>query len=109
VGLSEDSSQLFVKTTEGKLFSMATNAPDMKINWSTNLLIGYDLCAAPLLESDHTIYVPSNSGVVTAVSNVGKLLWKHKVSNSLINSITPIGKDRIVISSVDGKITSINF
>jgi outer membrane protein assembly factor BamB/predicted phosphodiesterase len=109
VGLSEDSSQLFVKTTEGKLFSISTNAPDMKINWSTNLLIGYDLCAAPLIESNNIIYVPSNSGVVAAVSNVGKLLWKHKVSNSLINSITPIGKDRIAISSVDGKITNIKF
>jgi outer membrane protein assembly factor BamB/predicted MPP superfamily phosphohydrolase len=109
IGLSKDSTQLFVKTTEGKLFSIATTAPDMKINWSTNLLIGYDLCDAPIIESDNIIYVPSNSGVVAAVSNIGKLLWKHKVSNSLINSITPVGKDRIVISSVDGKITCLKF
>ncbi len=109
MGLSADSAQVYLKSTDGKLYSIAVDAPDMKNNWSTNLLIGYDLCAAPLIEHDSIIYVPSNSGVVSAVSNTGKLLWKHKVSNSLINNISPIGNDRLVISSVDGKITCLTF
>jgi outer membrane protein assembly factor BamB len=56
------------------------------------------------------IYVPSNSGVVTAVDATRhQLLWKHKVSNSNITSIMPIDNHKIIVSSEDGKITCLQI
>jgi len=110
MGLSADSSSVYVKTTEGKLFAVSTVAGEMQISFSVNLQLGYDICAAPIVESRGVIYVPSNSGVLSAVDRrTGKLIWKHKVSNSNIRSIMPLDNDRVVVSSVDGKITCLQW
>ncbi|MFN2438907.1 MAG: PQQ-binding-like beta-propeller repeat protein [Chitinophagaceae bacterium] len=110
MGLSSDSSLVYVKTTEGKLVGIATTSPEMKSVFNINLQLGYDICASPVVEDNTVIYVPSNSGVVNAVDRqTGKLLWKHKISNSNVTSITPLSKNQVIISTVDGKIACLNF
>lgn len=106
MGLSTDSSLVYVKTTDGKLVAISTSEDEMKAVFNTNLQLGYDICAAPIVESAGIIYVPSNSGVVCAVERkTGKLLWKHKVSNCNITSIMSLDNYRIIVSTEDGKIT----
>ncbi len=106
MGLSADSLLIFVKTTEGKLVGISTTADELKVDFTVNLQLGYDVCAAPVVEKDGIIYVPSNSGVVTAVDrHTHSILWKHKVSNSNIASVMPLQNNKVVVSTVDGKIT----
>jgi hypothetical protein len=38
-----------------------------------------------------------------------QVAWKHKLTNALINGITPAGKNRILMTSLDGKVASIKY
>jgi outer membrane protein assembly factor BamB len=68
------------------------------------------LCAAPIVENNNVVFVPSNAGVASAVDRrTGKLLWKYKVSNSNIASLIPLDDNKLVVSSVDGKIFCLQF
>jgi len=110
MGLSADSSLVFVKTTDGKLCGISTTAGEMQTVFNLNLKLGYDICATPVVEYKEVIYVPSNAGVVSAVDRpTEKLIWKHKVSNSNITSVTPLNHNRVLVSTVDGKITCLQF
>lgn len=110
MGLSADSSLVYVKTTDGKLCGISTTANGMQIVFSVNLQLGYDICATSIVESNGVIYVPSNSGIVSAVDRqLHKLLWKHKVSNCNITAIMPLNMNRVLTGSVDGKITCLQF
>ncbi len=108
--LSKDSLQLYVKSTDGKLLAVATNEPDISINWSTKLKTTYDVSSAPAIESKALIYVPSDAGVVSAVDKAKKeLAWKYKVSHSLITGIVSTSERNIVVSTVEGKIVCLQF
>jgi hypothetical protein len=37
--------------------------------------------------------------------NDGSILWKHKISNALITNIIPVAKNKVIVTSMDGKIT----
>jgi outer membrane protein assembly factor BamB len=99
MGLSSDSS-----------FVISTSANEMQPALNVNLQIGYDICAAPIVENKDVVYVPSNSGVVSAVdTQTGKFLWKNKTSNSNITSIMPLNDDKVIVSTEDGKISCLQF
>jgi outer membrane protein assembly factor BamB/predicted MPP superfamily phosphohydrolase len=110
MGLSADSSMVYVKTTDGRLYSISTAAAGMQSNSVINLQLGYDIAAAPIIEDKGIIYVPSNAGVVTAVDmQAVKILWKYKTSNSQVTGIIPYAKDKVIVSTVDGKISCLQF
>jgi outer membrane protein assembly factor BamB len=81
IGLSNDSSLIYVKTNDGKLYGFSASAKDMKPEFNSDLNLSNDMCAAAIVESKGVVFVPSNAGVVNAVdSQTKKLLWKFKVS-----------------------------
>lgn len=62
------------------------------------------------LKMEALFFVPSDSGVVTAVSAAdGKILWKHKISNSLITGLLCLDKNKVVATTMDGKIVCLAF
>ena len=82
----------------------------MQTVFSFNLQLGNDICAAPIVEDKGVIYVPSNSGVVSAVAGLShKLLWKYKVSNCNITAVMPLRNHQIVVAAEDGKITCLQL
>ncbi|HYK56653.1 MAG TPA: PQQ-binding-like beta-propeller repeat protein, partial [Flavisolibacter sp.] len=110
IGLSKDSLELYVKTTDGKLFAVSATAPDMLSTWNLNLQTGYDVSPGPAIDNGSLIFVSSNSGIITAIDKTKqKIAWRYKVSNSLVTGIMPLGDQKLVVSTVDGKITCLQF
>jgi outer membrane protein assembly factor BamB/predicted MPP superfamily phosphohydrolase len=110
MGLSKDSALVYAKTMQGELIGISTSQPDMKIIWKSNTQLNYEIAPTAIVEFQNIIYVPSNSGVVTAVNrNDGSILWKHKISNALITNITPVAKNKIIVTTMDGKVTCLEY
>jgi outer membrane protein assembly factor BamB/predicted MPP superfamily phosphohydrolase len=110
MGLSEDSTLVYAKTMEGELIGISTSEPGMKITWESNTQLNYEIAPTAIVEFLNIVYVPSNSGLVTAVNRTdGSILWKHKISNSLITNITPVGKNKVVVTTMDGKVTCLEY
>lgn len=110
MGLSKDSSLIYAKTMEGKLIGISTSEPDMKITWEANTQLNYEIAPTAIVQSGNIVYVPSNSGVVVAVNRSdGGILWKHKICNALVTNITPLDKNKIVITTMDGKVTCLEY
>jgi outer membrane protein assembly factor BamB len=110
MGLSSDSALVYVKTMDGQLFGISSTADTMHISWKSSLQLPYELAPSAIAENNGIIYVPTHSGMACAVDRLtGDVLWKHKVSNCLVNTIMPIGKDKVVVSTMDGKIVCLKF
>ncbi|MGI8634185.1 MAG: PQQ-binding-like beta-propeller repeat protein, partial [Segetibacter sp.] len=110
IGLSNDSSLVYVKTTDGKLYGFSTTAPAMTAEFNVDLKLSNDICAAAIVESNGVVFVPSNSGVISAIDRDTKmLLWKYKVSDSMVNSVMPLANNKVIVSTVDGKISCLAF
>lgn len=109
MGLSSDSSLVYAKTMEGKLIGVSTSLPDMQITWHSDVGLNYEIAPTAIVEYKNIIYVPSNSGIVVAVNRDGTVLWKHKISNCLITSILPVSKNKVIATTMDGKVTVLKF
>ena len=110
MGLSADSSLVYAKTMEGNVIGISTSEPDMKILWESHTGLNYEIAPTAVVEFENIVYVPSNSGVVVVVNRKDEnVLWKHKISNSLITNITPVSKNRVVVTTMDGKVSCLRF
>ena len=110
MGLSADGKLVYVKTMDGQLFGVSTTAGTLQVDWKSNLQLPYELAPSAIVEHNGIVYVPSHSGLATAVDRqTGEVLWKHKSSNSLMNPVMPLGKNKVVLSTMDGKITCLEY
>lgn len=110
IGLSSDRSLVYAKTMDGQLIGISTTAQDMEVEWKSSLQLPYELAPTAIIENNETIFVPSNSGLLSAVNRQsGKVVWQHKISNCLVNPILALKKNQIIVSTMDGRIVNLNY
>ena len=110
MGLSNDSTVVFVKTMEGNVHGISTTANDMLSIWKSDVALGYEICPTAIVENNKVVFVPTQSGVTVALDrHSGKVLWKHKTSNGLVTNLLPIASNQLVVTTMDGKISLLEF
>jgi outer membrane protein assembly factor BamB/predicted MPP superfamily phosphohydrolase len=110
MGLSSDSSLVFVKTMEGNIYGISTKADTMQPVWKSEVSLGYEISPTAIVEKNNTVFIPTQSGVTVALDrSTGKVLWKHKTSNGLITNLLPISNNQVVATTMDGKISLLRF
>ena len=103
MGVTADSSLILAKTMNGTVIGVDARAPEGQVIWVSDFNIGYDIAPGVITEREGIIYIPSDKGVIHAASRVdGRLLWSHRISSSLINSVVPLKGGRLLCNSMDG-------
>jgi outer membrane protein assembly factor BamB/predicted MPP superfamily phosphohydrolase len=110
MGLSNDSSVVFVKTMEGNIYGISTSADTMQAVWKSPVSLGYEICPTAIVESNNVVFVPTGSGLTVALDRAsGKLLWKHKTSNGLVTNLLPVNDREVLVTTMDGKVSLLRF
>lgn len=110
MGLSADSSLVFVKTMAGKVTGISTSANDMQVVWQPGLQLGYEICPTAIVEKDGIVFIPGQSGLTVALNRTdGGVLWKHKTSNGLVTHLLPLGNKKLLVTTMDGNISLLRF
>ncbi len=111
IGISADSKLVYIKNmNEGNVDAFYTNANEQELAWECKADLGYEIAPSPIVESGNLIFVPTTAGVVVAIDRKTHLVaWKYKVCNALINAILPVGKRKILVSTLDGKVAYLSF
>jgi outer membrane protein assembly factor BamB len=111
IGMSVDKKIVYIKTmAEGDLIAIDANSNSQNILWRVKTNLGYEIAPSPIVESGNLIFISGQSGLICAVNKVSKAVeWTYKVSNTLINAITPVDNDKIIVSTMDGKVLCLNY
>jgi len=110
MGLSADSTVVFVKTMEGNVYGISTSAKDMQPVWKSEVALGYEICPTAIAEKNNIVFVPTQSGVAVALDRQsGKVLWKHKISNGLVTNLLPLNNNQLLVTTMDGKVSLLEF
>lgn len=103
IGLSADKKRIYSKTMQDSVVCYSTMTDTPQKIWSVNVGYGYDHAPSMPLEKDNIVYGSTKNGLVFALDAItGKVIWKHKVGNSLINTVSPLGDGRCVFTSAEG-------
>lgn len=111
VGISFDGQQVYIKNmTEGHIMAFDTRTNTQSIVWDCDAELGYEIGPSPISENNRFVFVPTCNGLIVAISKTThRVAWKYKLSNCLINGITPLKSNQILVSSLDGKVTCLEF
>lgn len=105
VGLSEDGTQVYSKTMNDSIVCYSTigNAPQQV--WASNVGFGYEHAPSMPQEKDGVVYGSTKEGLLFALeAKTGKVIWKHKIGNSLINTVVPLNGREVLFTATSGEV-----
>ena len=109
LGISRDGQRLYAKTMQDSIVCyIADEGSEPRQLWATDAGLGYEHAPSMLPEQDGVVYASTNDGYVVALDGKsGRLLWKHKDGNSLVNTVVPLGKRRVLVTNTEGSLIQI--
>ncbi|GAB1414888.1 PQQ-binding-like beta-propeller repeat protein [Paludibacter sp.] len=103
IGLSADNKRVYSKTMQDSVVCFAAKEKYPKRIWTTDVGYGYDHAPTMPVEKDGVVYGSTKNGLIFALkAKSGELLWKHKIGNSLINTVVPLGDGWVLLTSAEG-------
>ncbi len=103
VALSEDKEKIYSKTMRDSLVCYSTAGDTPRELWSCCVGFGYDHAPSMPQEKEGVVYGGTVRGLVYAVdAQTGRLLWRHRVGSSLVNTVVPLARRRVLYTSSDG-------
>ena len=128
VGLSPDKQHYYVKVMKDSVYAyttqmVAVSSQMQKMTmgplkkWGTNAEFGYEIAPTPITsvpyggkDNKGLVFVPTDKGNIIALNHKdGSIAWKHKVSFALINYIQPLDGNRLLVSTMDGIVTVLEY
>lgn len=103
IGLSEDQTKVYSKTMQDSVvcYSALGNRP-VRL-WAVDVQYGYDHAPSMPVEKDGVLFGSTKNGLIFALdASDGDVMWKHKVGNSIINTVVPLDNSSCLFTSGDG-------
>ena len=131
VGLSEDGKTVYSKCMWDTVVAISTATPSEAkrleakgeeklpslqggegvgslVRWTSHAGFGYEHNPAMPLEKDGTLWVSTKNGLLLGMdAKTGKVLWRHKIGNSILNTPLPLSATDCIFTSSEGTITRI--
>ena len=105
IGLSEDGERVYSKTMNDSIvcYSTLTDTPEQV--WASNVGFGYEHAPSMPQEKDAVVYGSTKEGLLFALeAKTGKIIWKHKIGNSLINTVVPLNGREVLFTATSGEV-----
>jgi outer membrane protein assembly factor BamB/predicted phosphodiesterase len=118
VGISEDGKTVYSKCMWDTVVAISTEYPseiqdtqssnEPKTRWAVHAGFGYEHNPAMPLEKEGTLWVSTKNGLLLGMdAKTGKVLWRHKIGNSILNTPLPLSGKECIFTSSEGTITRI--
>lgn len=108
VGLSEDGLTVYSKCMWDTVVAMDATTQEPVTRWEAHADFGYEHNPAMPLEKDGTLWVSTKNGLLLGMdASTGKVLWRHKIGNSILNTPLPLSDKECIFTSSEGTISYI--
>ena len=112
IGLSPDGETIYVKTMFDSVQAYSTAAADAEKRWEVRPGFGYEIAPTPSACSadGRFVFVPTDKGNLFCLkAEDGTVVWKHKISVALVNAIVPLPDNRLLVTTMDGVVTLLQY
>ena len=105
IGLSEDYERIYSKTMNDSIVCYSTQGDTPKELWASNVGFGYEHAPSMQVEKDGVMFGSTKEGLIFALeAKTGKVLWKHKIGNSLISTVVPLSGREVLFTATSGEV-----
>lgn len=115
IGLSCDGKTVYSRCMWDSVIAMDALAQEPVTLWKTDAEYGYDHNPSMMIETGGVIIFGTKNGLLHGVAakdmkykgkkvKAGTIIWRHKIGNSVINTICPVSATECYITSTDGTV-----
>jgi outer membrane protein assembly factor BamB len=103
IGISGDGSRLYVRSLDGSLYAFSTAAITQEKIWQADVGYGWDSTPSMPSEKEGVVYSAGKKGFVAANDGAtGATWWKYWVGPTHVTTVTPVDRNHVLASSLDG-------
>ncbi|MBS1564993.1 MAG: PQQ-binding-like beta-propeller repeat protein [Bacteroidetes bacterium] len=107
-GISADGQLVYGKTMNDTIVAFHTGREKQPAAWKMYCGFGYEHVPSMLIEKEGQVFFGTRLGVVYAIDpKTQKIIWAHKIDNSMVNTVRVLSATQIVASTMDGKVALI--
>jgi outer membrane protein assembly factor BamB/predicted phosphodiesterase len=105
IGISNNGKLVYGKSMQDTVVAYNTSRESQKAAWKMNCGFGYEHVPSMLIEKDGQLFFGTKNGVVYAIDPVlRRILWIHKIDNSMVNTVRVLDTRQLIVSTMDGKV-----
>jgi len=87
IGISGDGKYIFARSMTDTVVAFQSSGSEAKVKWAEDFEYGYDIAPSMPMEKNGTVFWGTKNGLIIAAnSETGKIKWKYKFQNYLINT-----------------------
>lgn len=110
IGISADGKWIYGKSMQDTIVAYAASREQQSAAWKLHAGFGYEHVPSMLIEKDGNVFFGTKSGVVYCIDPTEKkVVWAHKIDNSMVNTVRVLSKSQLVVSTMDGKLVLLNI
>lgn len=110
LGTANDAQTLYCKNGNAKVYAFDAQSDKLETQWESEPMATLDHNSAALTEISNSLVFGTQNGLLVGLnSQNGKLQWRYKFGNTLINSLAPVSHNKFVLSTTDGQVALIKF
>ena len=107
VGISEDGSRIYARCMTDTVIAFSASS-SLSVLWATPCGYGYDIDPSMPVEKEGVVFFGTKNGLLIALDGkTGRVLWKHRVGETIVHTPVPLDAHRVVVSDLDGRLTLI--
>lgn len=105
VGLSEDGARVYARCMTDTVIAFSPTADTFKPLWVQHCGYGYDIDPSMPMEKEGVVFFGTKNGLIFALDGAsGAILWKHRLSETIVHTLVPLDRRRIVATDIGGRI-----
>lgn len=110
IGLSADQTRVYAKTMQDSVVCYSATTKQPKQLWRANLQFGYEHATSMMAEQGDVVLGSTKDGLIFALqAKTGEIRWKHKIGNSLINTVVPVGRNQLLVTAASGELCLLKY
>ncbi|NQV41899.1 MAG: PQQ-binding-like beta-propeller repeat protein [Candidatus Marinimicrobia bacterium] len=110
IGITEDGMNVFARTMQDSVVSVKTGGDAFELDWIKYIGFGYDIAPNAMIEMDgYIFFTTDNGGVFCLERTTGNLVWRHRISDGLVNTLEVIDSKRVICTAADGKVSLLRY
>jgi outer membrane protein assembly factor BamB len=110
LGVSEDGNFVYSRCMNDTVVALDARVNTPSVVWKTSATYGYDHNPSMMAERQGILVFGTKNGLLHGVdAKTGKVLWRHKIGNSIINTVNIISKNECVLTTSEGVVARIKY